>query len=100
MDEFYECYALPSQKKNKNYSIVDLEMINTLVTLKIWTYQWKDKKIQVKCDNMAVVKVHTSGKTKDATLGASKSWELISTYVPNVSWVPTDIDLTCLNYDV
>ena len=45
-------------------------MINILVALKVWAYQWKDKKIHVKCDNMAVVEVLTSGKTKDATLGA------------------------------
>ena len=113
-------------------------MINISVALKIWAYQWKDKKIRVKCDNMAVVEVLTSGKTKDGTLGTcarniwmlsalfnisihiehvsgksnviadlfsrfkfdQQSYELLSTHVPNVSWVPTHIDLTCLNYDI
>ena len=54
----------------QNDSIIHLEMINILVALKVWPYQCKDKKIQVKCDNMVVVEVLTSGKTKDATLGA------------------------------
>ena len=65
-----QCYALPIPKNLKNYSIIYLEMINILVALKVWAYQWKDKKIQVKCDNMAVVEVLSSGKTKDATVGA------------------------------
>ena len=113
-------------------------MINILVALKIWAYQWKDKKIRVKCDNMAVVEVLTSGQTKYGILGTcarniwmlsalfnisihiehisgkpnviadllsrfkfdKQSYELLLTYVPNVSWVPTHIDLTCLNYDI
>ena len=113
-------------------------MINILFALKIWAHQWKDKKIWVKCDNMVVVEVLTSGKTKDATLVAcasntwmlsalfnisihiehiagklnviadslsrfkfdQQSWELLNTYVPNISWIPTYIDLTCLNYDI
>ena len=107
------------------------------MALKVWSFQWKDKKVRVKCDNMAVVEVLTSGKTKDARLAAcahniwllsalfnisihiehisgksnvivdllskfkfdQQSWELLSTYVPNMSLVPTHIDLTCLNYD-
>ena len=113
-------------------------MVNILVTLKIWAYQWKDKIIRVKCDNMAVVEVLTSGKAKDGVLGTcahniwmlsalfnisihiehisgksnviadllsrfkfdQHSYELLATYVPNVSWVPTHIDLTCLNDDI
>ena len=109
-------------------TLVHLEMINILVALKIWAYQWKDKKIRVKCDNMAVVEVLTSGKTKDGILGIcarniwllsalfnisgksnviadllsrfkfdQQSYELLATYVHNVSWVPIHIDLTCLN---
>ena len=113
-------------------------MVNILVALKVWAYQWKYKKVRVKCDNMAVVEVLTSGKTKDVVFGTcahniwmlsallnisihiehisgksniiadllsrfkfdQKSYELVATYVPNVSWVPTHIDLTCFNYDI
>ena len=44
-------------------------MINILVALKVWAYQWKDKKVRVKYHNMAVGEVLTSGKTKDGVLG-------------------------------
>ena len=30
----------------------------------------------------------------------AKSWELLNTYVPNVFWIPTHIDLTCLNFKI
>ena len=87
---------------------------------------------------MAVVEVLTSGKTKDATLGAyarnirllsallnitihiehipgksnviadllsrckfdQQFWDLLCAYVPNVQWVPSHVDLSCLNYDL
>ena len=64
-----QCYALPILNNFQNFSIVYLEMINILVALKVWAYQWKDKKIRVKCDNMAVVEVLTLGKTKYSVLG-------------------------------
>ena len=65
-----QCYALPIPKKFNNYSIVHLEMLNIVVALKIWATQWSCKKLQIKCDNMAVVDVLTSGRTKDPILGS------------------------------
>ena len=41
-----QCYALAIPKNFKNYSIVHLGMVNILVALKIWVYQWQDKKIR------------------------------------------------------
>ena len=117
------------------YSIVHLEMLNIVVALKVWANQWSNKKLRIKCDNMAVVEVLTSGKTKDNTLATcarnvwllcaifnisihiehipgkqnviadllsrykfdTKSWEVLTTHVPNAVWIPTHIDLTCLN---
>ena len=43
-------------------------MLNIVVALKIWATQWSNKKLHIKCDNMAVVEVLTSGKTKDSIL--------------------------------
>ena len=63
-----QCYARPIPKNFNNYSIVHLEMVNIVVALKIWATQWACKKLRVKCDNMAVVDVLTSGKTKDTIL--------------------------------
>ena len=96
------------------------------------------QKIRIKCDNMSVVEVLTSGKTKDTTSGEcacniwmlsalfnismhidhfagklnviadllfrfkfdQQSWELLNTNIPDMSWIPNHIDLTCLNYDI
>ena len=133
-----QCYPLSIPKYFNQYSIVHLEMLNIVVALKVWATQWSNKKLRIKCDNMAVVEVLTSGKTKDSILATCarniwllsamfnisihiehipgkhnviadllsryqfdiKSWELLNTYVPNVSWIPTHIDLTCLNFDI
>ena len=52
-----QCYARPLPKDFNNYSIVHLEMLNVLVSLKIWAYQWTDCKVGIQCDYMAVVDV-------------------------------------------
>ena len=39
-----QCYALPIPKNFNNYSIVHLEMLNTVAALKIWGSQWSCKK--------------------------------------------------------
>ena len=95
-----QCYALPIPKDFHQYSIVHLEMLNI-----------------VECDNMAVVEVLTSGKTKDTILAtcARNVWLLCAIFnisihiehipgkqnviadVPNVVWIPTHIHLTSLN---
>ena len=133
-----QCYALPIPRDFRQYSIVHLEMLNIVVALKVWATQWSNKKLRIKCDNMAVVEVLTSGKTKDNILATcarnvwllsaifnisihiehipgkqnviadllsryqfdTKSWDLLNTYVPNVLWIPTHIDLTCLNFSI
>ena len=50
------------------YTIVHLEILNIVVAAKIWANHWANKKIQIFCDNMAVVEVLTTGKTRDKTL--------------------------------
>ena len=63
-----QCYAFPIPKDFNQYSIVHLEMLNIVVALKVWATQWSNKKLHIKCDNMPVVEVLTSGKTKDNIL--------------------------------
>ena len=63
-----QCYELPLPKDFNNYTIVHPEMLNILLALKIWAYQCTDWKVQIQCDNMAVVDVLASGKTKDKVL--------------------------------
>ena len=59
-------YALPIPRDFNNNFIVHLEMLN--IVLKVWASQWSCKKLRIRCDNMVVVEVLTSGKTKDVTL--------------------------------
>ena len=61
-------YALPLPLNFKNYTIVHLEILNLVVALKLWGSHWKDKTIEIKCDNMAVVEVLRSGKARDSIL--------------------------------
>ena len=52
----------------KNYTIVHLEILNLVVALKLWGPYWKDKTVEIKCDNMAVVDVLKSGRACDDIL--------------------------------
>ena len=51
-----------------DYTIVHLDILNIVVDAKIWATHWSYKKIQIFCDNMAVVEVLTTSKTRDAIL--------------------------------
>ena len=57
-------------------------MLNIMVALKVWANQWSNKKLRIKCDNMAVVEVLTSGKTKDSILAtcARNVWLLCAIF--------------------
>ena len=64
-------YALPTPLGFKGYTIVHLEILNIVVAVKIWASHWADKKIQIFCDNMAVVNV--LNKVKPET----QHWQLV-----------------------
>ena len=53
-----------------NWSIVQLEMVNILLAVRLFQAHWASRKVLIKCDNEAVVSVLRSGKTKDPYLGA------------------------------
>ena len=57
-------YTLPIPHGYQNLHITQLEMLNLVLALKVWASFWQDKKLDIRCDNLAVVKVLTSGKTK------------------------------------
>ena len=75
-------YALPIPRGSCDYSIFHLEILNILVACKIWASHWENKKIQIFCDNLAVVEVLTSGRTRDETLAtcARNIWLLSALY--------------------
>ena len=61
-------YALTIPLDLKNYTIVHLEILNIVIAIKIWGNIWKNKAIDIKCDNMAVVEVLTSDRARDPIL--------------------------------
>ena len=50
--------------------IVHLEMLNIVLALRIWGSYWQHHKINFVCNNLAVVQVVKSSKTKDKFLAA------------------------------
>ena len=65
-----EVYILTIPLGYMNLQIVHLEMLNILAALRVWHEPWRNSKIVIACDNLAVVQVLNSGKTKDLTLAA------------------------------
>ena len=63
-------YHLPIPLGYQNLDIVYLEMINILVAVKLFRVYLKSKRVKFFCDNMAVVCVLQSGRTKDPYLAA------------------------------
>ena len=53
--------------------IVHLEMLNTVLALRTWGSHWRHKKIKIFCDNLAVIQVVRSSKTKDKFLAGLHS---------------------------
>ena len=54
----------------QTFSIVHLVMLNVLVACRVFKTVWRKKCIQVKCNNLAVVQVLSSGATRDPYLAA------------------------------
>ena len=62
--------------------IVHLEMLNILVALRVWASFCTSSLVTFYCDNMAVVQVVESGKTRDIFLNACirKIWLITATH--------------------
>ena len=88
-------YALPLPAGFMNLHITQLEMLNVVVALKVWANIWANKIIKINCDNLAVVEILKSGKTRDPFLAtcARNVWlitamfniDIIIIHVPGVS---------------
>ena len=63
-------YHLPLPRGFRNLDIVHLEMINIFLALRIFANFWKGRRVLVKCDNDAVVKVLNAGRARDPYFGA------------------------------
>ena len=49
-------------------TIVHLEMLNLVTALKLWGQKWAHRTVRFYCDNLAVVQVVNTGKTRDEWL--------------------------------
>ena len=47
-----------------------LEMVNILMAIRLFKFQWASRKVFIRCDNEAVVTVLRTGKTRDPFLAA------------------------------
>ena len=84
-------YTLQIPKQFRNYNIVQLEMLNIVVALKIWGQAWQNKRIRIYCDNHAVVDALNSGRVRDLTLATCvrNIWLLAALY--NVTIVTSHV---------
>ena len=66
----------------KTLKIVHLEMLNVVVALRLWATDWAHSAVKLFCDNLAVVQVVQTSKTKDSFLAACirNVWLLMATY--------------------
>ena len=65
-----------------NYNIAQLEILNIVVALKVWGQSWANKRIQIFCDNRAVVATLNSCRARDETLAtcARNIWLLAAMF--------------------
>ena len=75
-------YSLSIPLGFRDHTIAHLELLNIVVAAKIWAQHWSNQKIQIFCDNMAVVEVLTTGKTRDVILAtcARNLWLIAALY--------------------
>ena len=63
------CQDLPLCYKMR-LSIVHFEMLNVMVAFLLWAHDWVNNRVEVHCDNAAVVSVINSGSSRDPFLAA------------------------------
>ena len=75
-------YTLAIPLNFRQYNIVHLEMVNVVVALKAWGQLWANKRVEIYCDNRAVVDVLSFGKARGDVLAtfARNVWLLSVIY--------------------
>ena len=102
-------YSLPIPLGFMNYTIVHLEILNIVAAAKIWANHWSNQKIQIFYDNMAIIEVLTTDKTRDPTLATCSRnvWliaalyniDFIFSHIPGVENTIADL-LSCWKDDI
>ena len=62
--------------------IMHLEMLNLFIALKLWGHKWAHVTVRFYCDNVAIVQVVNTGKTRDEWLALClrNIWLLAATH--------------------
>ena len=78
----FACQLTDQLVRDSNLNITHYEMLNIIVVLNVWGVHWKNKKVQIKTDNMAVVDICRSGYARDKVLAAyvRNIWALTARY--------------------
>ena len=86
-DSFVNTLPLPCIYHTCN--IAYLEMLNVVVAFKIWGHLWANHRIQIYCDNMAVVEVLQHGYARDTGLAtcARNIWLLMAKFNISVDFI-------------
>ena len=74
---------------HKECTIVHLEMVNILFTIRLFCSLWFGRKVLVKCENNAVVSVLRTGRSRDPFLlaCARNIWYCSATYDIDVDYM-------------
>ena len=85
-------YTIPIPKGFMSYNIAQLEMVNVVVALKVWGQCRANKRLQIFCDNKAVVDVLGFDRAKDSILAtcARNVWLLTAHY--NIALVVSHVE--------
>ena len=84
-----QVYTLPLPVQYRAFNIAHLEMLNVVVAFKVWGSSWANQKIQINCDNMAVVEVLQNGYARDSYLAACARniWLLMAMFNISVDFI-------------
>ena len=66
-------------------------MLNIVIALRVWGYLWQHGSISIRCDNLGVVQVVKTSKTRNIwLLTASYDIDLLITHIPGSKNVIAD----------
>ena len=76
-----QVYKLAIPLGYSGLGIVQLEMLNVFLALRVWGNTWAGYRIKLECDNEAVVVVLMQGRTRDPVLAAyARNIHMIASY--------------------
>ena len=70
------------QKVFPSYNIAHLEILNVVVTLKVWGHAWANKSVEIMCDNIAIVQMISFERARGHIMAtcARNIWLLAAIY--------------------